>query len=389
MTRPPWLTDERLVLYPRALALALAVAFVLVVLSADGAETVGGRLGGDYAAFHGAGTLLLEGRAADLFDPEAQQAAQRLWFPDEPGSYLYFAYPPVVAVLYAPLAAMGFVPGYALHTLLAAGAVGLAVRWLPRGEDALPPFALFAALLLLFPLTRAVFGGQNTPFTLAVLAGAWALARRERAVASGAAAALLLLKPQLGLPLIGLMALREPRTLLGAVPVALALYGACAAVSGPGWLEDWLAHVQWFQAASDQIDADRTVGILGFGAAWLGHGTLATGIAWVAEIGLALGLVALWRTERASSEARWALTALGVVLLAPHSLLYDAGLAAVGLVVWSGRMPFGAWLVLLVSSWAGAAGPRIGVSPLVPWMLVSAYTWLRSDRRRTPGRPSS
>ena len=53
--------------YPRAILLALAFAFGVSVLVANGADGAAGRLGGDYPAFYGAGRIVLAGDGDQLY----------------------------------------------------------------------------------------------------------------------------------------------------------------------------------------------------------------------------------------------------------------------------------------------------------------------------------
>jgi len=52
-----------------AVLVALALAFVISVAGSHGTATISGRLGGDYPAFYGAGTLVRTGQAAHLALP--------------------------------------------------------------------------------------------------------------------------------------------------------------------------------------------------------------------------------------------------------------------------------------------------------------------------------
>src|ERR1700759_583186 len=97
--------------------MALGMAFVISVAGAHGPATIAGRLGGDYPAFYGAGTLVRTGQAAHLYDPGRPAAAERSLFGDErDGGYLDFAYPPAFAALYAPLSAIDYRTSYVIDT---------------------------------------------------------------------------------------------------------------------------------------------------------------------------------------------------------------------------------------------------------------------------------
>jgi len=63
------LTPWRVKWYSRAAVLALAVAFLVVLLSGSGTTTLTGRIGGDYPAFYTAGQIVAAGEAANLYEP--------------------------------------------------------------------------------------------------------------------------------------------------------------------------------------------------------------------------------------------------------------------------------------------------------------------------------
>lgn len=378
------LTEERLSLYPRAILLALGIAFALVLLSADGARTIGGRLGGDYAAFYAAGRLLIEGDITSLYDVRAQARIQQALFPGEEGAFLYFAYPPFVALPFALLASCGFVAGYALYTLILVCALWLSVR---AARPLLPwcsasPLALFVMWLSFYPLFRAIFGGQNTPLSLLVLSVCARLLHDggvAREIGAGAVAALLLAKPQLGVPLLGLLGLRHPRALLGALPVAAVLYAIGAAMLGPSWLSAWWEGARWLQQQSFGVDSANSIGFLGFFDALVGGsaGQAAGGSMLVAAAAL---LCFVWLAP-SSHARRWALTAALLPLLPPHSLLYDAGIAALplALLIEHTRRPTPAALAFSAAL-LGALAPQLGFNPLMPVTLAIGLAAARAVR---------
>ena len=390
-----WLTDERLRLYPGALFAAFILAFSFTVLTADGARAVSGTLGGDYAAFHAVGSLVADGRVDELYDWRVQAEAQKGLHPEDPTGFLSFAYPPFVALPYVVLAQLGFVGGYVAHTVLAGLALWLAVSVvspeLPRiGRYR---FALFVALLLFFPLFRAVPGGQNTAFTLCIVACTWRLCADGRDLPAGIMAGLLLYKPQFGIPLIGLIALRRrPMILVGASLTAAGLYAAGAALGGLDWPGWWWAQIGAFHEMDQDVNAGNSVGVLGFFEAVLGPGeTIAVLPGAAVSVVLVLGLMAMWATDRIDRTTRWGLTAVGLVLVPPHSMFYDAGLASLGLLVWADRAAAPA---AVVSTWAaGFLAPLsavLGVSPLFPVVVgIGAGVAATRPDSPAPGLPDS
>jgi hypothetical protein len=371
-------TAERLTLYPRALVVALVLAVGFGALSADGARLpTGGRLGGDYAAFHAVGRIVLAGDVAHLYEEGAQAAAQADLHPGEPHAYLAFAYPPFVAAAAAPLAAIPFPAAWAVHTAFMAACLAVALRLLrPRWPAALDhPSAQFAAALTFYPMFRSVLGGQNTALSALCLAMAWRAVGEGRPAAAGAAAALLCFKPQFGLPLLALLTLWRPSVWRGAAPVLMALWAAGAAVAGPGWVTWWWGSIGAFYLRDRVVDAPNSVGLLGSLEALIGPGdprALALGA--IATLAVASVAAFVWWRQRGSLDARMALTAVTLVLVPPHSLYYDAGLAAFAGLWWTasgrGRRAAAFWALGFLSMASTSVHP-LGPLLLVAWGLLA------------------
>lgn len=136
ITRVPWL----------ALVLAAGLLLVSVVWWA-----LGWGLGVDSAVYQAGALTVLSG--GSLYDPLAIEPA---WVPDLP-----FAYPPVAAVLFAPLAITPAQLGWGLLAALSALALGgvLRVCLAPAGRRAVLPVTLLAVLVL-EPVWRTVALGQ-------------------------------------------------------------------------------------------------------------------------------------------------------------------------------------------------------------------------------------
>ena len=113
----PW----RLTWYPRVILFALGVGFLISIVSGKGANTISGRLGGDYPSFYGAGRIISQGDWKELYNPDRQLSAQK-GLVSLPGSdnrsYIPFPYPPYVALFYWPLSLLNYRLSYILHTLL-------------------------------------------------------------------------------------------------------------------------------------------------------------------------------------------------------------------------------------------------------------------------------
>jgi len=373
----PW----RVRWYSRGALAALAAVFALALLSGDGATTMfGGRLGGDYPAFYAAGQIVAEGEAAHLYALETQRDYQKPLIGGQSG-VLPFAYPPPLALLYAPLSQLPFRLSYAVHTLALvaalAGACALIARIYPQLVR--HPFLLFFLALTAYPILRAVMGAQNTAFSLLLLALIWSRLLANRHYQAGIFLGLLFFKPQFALPLAGLFVLSGRwRVWLSAGVTALAIYGASTALIGTGWIGDWLALVETFARLDVAVNFADLVSWQGFVQALFGHtDTTAAALGWGLAGATALALAWLWFAggRRGDISAQMALASVGLPLISPHTLYYDAGLALIAVVVLLGRAgaPQPAWIL---AAWAAGLlqllSPLLGVSLAFPSLATIA-----------------
>lgn len=321
----------------RAFLLAIGVAFVLAVIAGQGLGDdtgTGPRLGGDYPAFHGAGSIVLDGDFGDLYDADRQLVEQRDLGID---GYLAFAYPPHVAVVYAPLAALGFRLGYVVNTVVMVAALVAAVRLVPvpvlRGRA----WQTTALAIGFWPLFRAIGGGQNTAITVLVFAAVWRFLDEDRDVAAGVTAAALLYRPQYALPLVGVMALdRRWRAVAAATAVGALTWSVTALFMGAGWLTSWIDQALPFVERDAEVNAANSISLLGFSQAVLGaDDRFAIALGATGALAVAGFLAWMWlHGERFPLSARMGALAAGVLLLSPHAMFYDAGL----LVVWGAAL---------------------------------------------------
>ena len=314
-------------------AVGLAVIMAAVVgagLGADASQdTSGARLGGDFPAFYAAGSIVWDGDIDSLYDPARQQAAQ-----DELGldGYLAFAYPPHVALAYAPLGGIGFQVAYLIHTIVMAAAFGLAV-WLITPMVPLLKrwrWPLLAASFTFFPLISAVGGGQNAAISVLLLAGIWRALHEDREVLAGIAIGLLVYRPQYALPMIGLVLLSKHwRAVIASISTIVATWVLTASTRGVGWFGEWFEQVGPFIERDAEVNATNSISFLGFLQAALSADSM---VALVAGVTLAVGVVAtlmfLWvNPERFSLAQRMGAAAVGIILISPHTMFYDASLS--------------------------------------------------------------
>lgn len=300
------------------LAIAVTVSVMQFAASKDLILPAGAVVGGDYLAFYGASHAAQAGEAATIYDPDVFEALLHEIGPERDRYGLTWQYPPTYFLLLIPLAFIAYAPGYALWT--GATALGFLAAMRSAGLNRLILFVIIASP----PAFQAVITGQNGFLTAALLAVA-ALYPDKRPVVAGLAAALLTVKPQLGLLIpIAYLAGGCWRAFAIAAIGALALAGLSLSVYGP---ETWIAFIDGVRGASDNLTSGkfplfkmatpfagaRYAG-LPMEAAAVFHGACALAAAF------AVGIV--WRRVK-DAELRAAALLAGVFLAAPYAYYYE------------------------------------------------------------------
>jgi hypothetical protein len=377
-------------------AIAIAVAAQSVVASQSDAPA--NVIGGDFPAFYGAGSIVLDGDWDELYSIGRQAEAQRGLHDD--GEVWYFAYPPQVAVAYVPLALLPYPLAYALHTIAMAGALLGAVLlarpmvpWL-RGREAIA----MASALAFWPMFRAVTGGSNTALTLFLIVAAWRLVVEERPIVAGLAASMLLYKPTFAIPLIGLYLVgRYWRVVSGAAIGGIGFLASGAALLGGRWVADWLGAAADFRVVDAEVNGHSAISLVGFAENVVGTGlSPTTAVAWtlaVATVGLLCWV--WWIADPTRLGVALAIAMPGMLLLSPHAMSHDGGVilltVAVAVATWSAHDWHG-WVIAIWSLGAATAFiMTIGWSPgFVGLLVVLAWVstpirqrsrWLRADAR--------
>jgi len=326
------LTPWRLKWYPRSLLTAISVAFIFSVLSGSGASTVTGRLGGDYAAFYGAGRIIAEGDFEELYNWKRQLASQEGLFPGEKNSFLPFMYPPYVALAYSPLSLLPYRLSYVIHTLLLVGALLMTVHLVRPMIAQIDRHYLcaFTLLLLFYPVLRSVIGGQNTAVTLLLIAYSWRAVEDRHEFRAGFFLGLLLFKPHFALPLIGIYILSGRwRIGITSAITAFILYIIGVLMQGPRWVSIWFEYANWEIHTPAGFEADKAISWLGFFKALLGaESTFASISGWIMVLGTIIGISWIWYVggRRANLAAQIGIAIPFLLLIPPHVYYYDAGL---------------------------------------------------------------
>lgn len=386
-----------------AIMFSLALAFVFAAYVGAGigeqpgptpsaaVEVEGPRLGGDYAAFYGAGSIVWNGDIDSLYDPAVQTAAQVGLGLD---GFLAFAYPPHVAVVYAPLGALPFQVSWLIHTLfMAATLIATVVVLAPVvpliQRNKLP---LMAAGLTFYPLLVAVGGGQNAPLTVLGFAIIWRALHDDREWLAGLIAGLMMYRPQYALAAMGLMLLsRHWRAVATAVVTSALTWTVTALFLGADWVGQWLDAVIPFVEEDAVVNADNSISAIGFmQAIWPNESDFAVGIGVAIAVVVVLTLMFLWvQPDRFTLADRMGSLAIGSVLISPHTQFYDAStllIAGAAVLAATDRdavpVKFFAlvWLVTLIHRTA----EPIGATPLALVVVASFFAMVVATIKR-PG----
>ena len=186
----------------------------------------------------------IAGRACRLgLDPYLNQvgsaAAPALWDGIAIFRHSRFLYPPLVAELFRPLAALPYREAKLIFTAAMLAAWG-AAGWL--GANRRSRIWFFGSSALFFPLYRHLERGQIDLLILFLLVLAWRA--RARPFVAGAALAMgVLCKPGLLMLLPVLWAGGRARIVAGALGAGLVLWGLTVAIAGPARLHEYLSSV--------------------------------------------------------------------------------------------------------------------------------------------------
>jgi hypothetical protein len=356
-------------------ALALCVVGAVVI--------VGSPFNGfiDFPQFWAAGRTA---GTPDLLDPARHEAWQQANGIARLG---FFPYPPGVAWLFVPFALFPLATGFWLSALAmvllvaASGVLGARIFGLDRRIGLVAAFAWA-------PCLASAALGQNAPLGLFLVLLTIEGLRRDDGWLAGLGAGLLLYKPTLALPVLGLLLLRRRWMALavaGGVAAGWYLAGVAAAAGDWSWPGHWWAGLGDYYSTDTAGNAGKAMslpGLLG------GHGV-------PAPVALALGAIvaaaAVPRLLRAPITEAGAGACLVGLAVSPHSLNYEAALLLPAL-MWSVgstsglREPARTWLLSAAYLIAPAymVSAVIGLSPLAVITLAATVIWITGWGRLEP-----
>jgi len=348
--------------------------------------------GGDFVNFWVASLMVLQGKAAALFDAAQYSATlHELYGSDFSVRWLY---PPHFLLVIWPLALMPFMVAYAVFM---AGTLALflfvaAKAWGSRE---------IVFWLVLAPVTfLGILLGQTAFLVGALMIGAIFL-WDERPVLAGILLGLLTIKPQFGV-LIPLVLLLERRWLVIGVATATTLALAGLSVLAFG-VEPWRAFLDGMGGPNGDIlrTASKTflsIQMSTFGAARYGDLTIAQAATMQAIVGV-LAVLALIRTtlSGARRDTKAAMLVVATYLFSPYVLFYDlAALTFVALWLYLGKdretppRPLFSTILLLAAilSFVNGATTQSGFASAPPILLALAICLMlrvRAEEREAGG----
>jgi alpha-1,2-mannosyltransferase len=331
-----WLTASRARGYG-LVVLGLSVLAIAgwVALSHGLVDRNGKPLGTDFSSFYAAGSLVLDGRAADVYDMAAHYAREQQTFGPATPYYAWF-YPPIFLLVATPLAAMPYplalLVWQAASFALYLGVIGGIVRRMTRLAAAQQRLALLLAAG--FPAVLVNLGHGQNGFLSAGLIGAALLALPTRPIVAGVLIGLLAYKPQLAIVIpIALLAAGQWRAILAAGVTVSALILISAL---------WFGAELW-PAFAASMDTSRTLlleqgdvryaklqSVFAAVRLWGGGIPLAYAMQGLATAAVVCGVAWIWRSL-VDHDLKAALLVVATLLASPHVIDYDLTMMAVAI----------------------------------------------------------
>ena len=298
------------------LALAVSQYAILVLYMFGGSPEY--VLGGDFVAFWSAARETLAGNLTALYTPDGLYDAFLKHRPDAAVEGLTWQYPPHASLLFSPIGYLPYEAAYAVWSGLGLGFFAWVMSTLGVRGRAL------IAVLATIPVLIVLNTGQNALFTAGLLLLA-VFNAKSKPVLAGLAAAILTVKPQLGILLPFLfIAGGHWRAFAAAAIGSLLIWGGSVFALGR---DSWTAFFEFLGVVSGSVSEGdmplyKMVNIYA-----------AARLAWVPEIAAALlagigylaAILAVIWVGRRSDNPKWqyGVVASATLLTAPYSMYYE------------------------------------------------------------------
>ena len=357
-----WLTRERAIRIAVICGLVSLAILGYLLGSSNGTLDWRGRpLGTDFSQVWTGGRMVLDGRAAEVWNWDAHRAVQEAFHGPRLTEWYGWHYPPPFLLIAAALAALPYLPAL----LVWQAATLLPFAWLMRRFTGRREAWLF---VLAAPVTLVCMMHGHNGFLTALLLGGGLMLLEKRPFVAGLLLGCLVYKPQfvLVLPLL-LLVLWNWRAIAGAAVSSLTLIAITLAFWGwPVW-----------QAFFDSLPLTRRVvieaGTTGwekimspFSAVRSWGGSIEGAYAVQGVFTLAAIGATLWLARKARPDLRNAAVTGAVLISTPYVLDYDYVVLLAGIAfLWRDAERHG-WM-----SWEKSALALVWIAPLVARNLAA------------------
>ncbi|MEX6632811.1 glycosyltransferase family 87 protein [Hyphococcus lacteus] len=309
------------------IALSMAAVFVFqLLLSSNYVTPSGTPVGGDFVAFWTAAKAMVAGESAAIYDPTIFHGWLDKVGPPQDQWGLSWQYPPTYFFAIGFLALLPYGLGYAIWTggsfaLFAGAARKSGVSHWPLLFVLISPVAFQAAIT-----------GQNGFLTATLLLGA-TCAPDKRPILAGVCAALLTMKPQLGILLpFAYMAGGHWRALFAASIGSLSLAIGSILIFG---ISPWIAFFDSIINASASVSSGemplfKMPTVYAFFALLGVPKIVAVGVYAVGAIAATTATITTWRTHE-SQALKMAVVCCGAFFVTPYAYYYELIIVAVPL----------------------------------------------------------
>jgi hypothetical protein len=331
-----WLTPARARGYSLILLSLYVVAIVGWIAMSDGPVDRNGKpIGTDFSSFYAAGSLVLDGRAADVYSMAVHYARQQQIF-GTTTPYYGWLYPPIFLLVATPLALTPYALALAVwqagtFALYLAVIGGVVSRIRERRITVGPTWLVIAAG---FPAVFINLGHGQNGFLTAALLGAALLALPTSQLLAGVFFGLLAYKPQFALVIpIALLAAGYWRAVVTAGITVTALVAVTGLLFGT---DTWFAFVASTETSrkllleQGDIGFEKLQSIFAAVRMWGGTVSLAYAVQGIASTAVTCATAWAWRSAL-NYDLKAAILIVATLLASPHVLDYDLVILALAI----------------------------------------------------------
>jgi hypothetical protein len=378
-----WLSRERAIRIAVICGLVSIAILGFLLATSTGTLDYGGRpLGTDFSQVWTAGRMVLDGRAAEVWNWDSHRAVQEAFHGPRLAEWYGWHYPPPFLLVATALATMP----YLLALLVWQAATLLPFAWMIRRYTERPEAWLF---ILAAPVTLICLMHGHNGFLTALLLGGGLILLEKRPFVAGLLLGCLVYKPQFALVLpLFLLFLWNWRAIAGAAVSSLTLIAITFAIWGwPVWQAflDSLPLTQSIVIEQGHTGWEKIMSPFAAVRSWGGSIALAYAAQTMFTV-TSIGAT-LWLARRARPDIRNSAVTAAVLISTPYVLDYDYVVLLAGLAfLWRDAEEHG-WLpwekTLLTIVWVAPLVARnVAALTLFPLGLLTAIVVIELSLRR-------